>query len=64
MALKISKKQLWIGGGYLAFMLVFFIIGIPKIKILDGFIGAVILTGVYALIALIVNGIYEGSKKQ
>jgi hypothetical protein len=60
--MKLTKKQLWIGGGYIVFMLLFFFIGIPKVKLLDGFLGAVLVTAFYAVIALIVNGIYEGSK--
>lgn len=60
--MKLTKKKLWIGGGYVVFMLLFFFIGIPKNKILDGFLGAVVMTAAYALIAWFINGIYEGSK--
>jgi len=64
MALKLSKKAKWIGGGYVLFMFLFFFIGIPAIPFLNGFIGAVLVTGFYALIAGAINSIYEGSKKQ
>jgi len=64
MAIKLSKKQIWHGGSYIVFMLLFFFIGIPQVKLLDGFIGAVVLTVVYEFMFEFVWGIYEGSKKQ
>lgn len=62
--MKLSKKQLWHGGSYIAFMLLFFFIAIPKVKFLDGFLGAAVLTVVYEAMFEFVWGIYESSRKQ
>lgn len=60
MKLKPTKKQIVIGVGYVVFMLLFFFLGIPKISILDGFIGAVIVSAVYALIVYVILKMKKG----
>jgi hypothetical protein len=52
-----KKETIFIIAGYVLFLLLFFFIGIPKTSLLNGIVGFLLVSAVYALIVKVVKKI-------